>query len=60
MLNWEYDQEAEFKAIREDGIEQGIEQVAKNMLLRGTALEIIAKDTGLSIDEIKKLQVTKS
>ena len=72
MLNWEYDQEAEFKAIREDaredgyeeghaeghaeGIEQGILQVAKNMLIRNMPIEIIAATTGLSEADISKLK----
>ena len=41
MLVWEYDQEAEFKAIRADGIEQG------------TTLELISRNTGFPIDVAK-------
>jgi predicted transposase/invertase (TIGR01784 family) len=49
---------------REEGIEEGkaegkmegILKVAKNMLAENTPLDFIAKVTGLSIDEIKKLQ----
>ena len=41
---------------REQGREEGIAKVAKNMLARGTAIEIIAEDTGLSIAAIKEIQ----
>jgi predicted transposase/invertase (TIGR01784 family) len=45
---------------REEGFEKGIEkekiQIAKNMLTENTTLDFIAKVTGLSIEEIKKIQ----
>lgn len=37
------------------GIEQGIQQVAKNMLVQGMAMETIASLTGLSLEIINKL-----
>ena len=51
------------KAGIEQGIEQGLEQgsqqekiqIAKNLIVQNIDLEIIAKVTGLSIEEIKKL-----
>jgi predicted transposase/invertase (TIGR01784 family) len=39
----------------EIGIEQGIEKVAINMLKNSTDFEIIAKNTGISIDKIRSL-----
>lgn len=49
---------------REAGIEEGIKQgmkknalaVAQKLLARGVSLEVIAEDTGLSIEEIKQLK----
>lgn len=46
---------------REEGIAEGkmegIYQVAKNMLAKNTSPDFIAEVTGLSIEEIKKLQM---
>jgi predicted transposase YdaD len=41
---------------RMEGIEEGILKVAKNMLSENLSLELIAKITGLSIEEVKTLQ----
>ena len=41
---------------RKQGIEQGIEQTAKNMLRRGRSTKEISEDTGLSIARITELQ----
>ena len=41
----------------EQGITQGIEQVALNMLKQNIDIDIISKSTGLSIANIKKLQI---
>ena len=38
------------------GIEQGIEQTAKNMLQRGRDIQVISEDTGLSVSRIAELQ----
>jgi len=40
----------------EEGIEQGIEQVAKNLINSGYSIDIIANNTGLSEAEILKLK----
>ena len=39
-----------------EGVKQGIEKTAKNLLLIGMDLEIISKATGLAIEEIEKLK----
>jgi len=65
MLNLQYDQEAEHRAIRSEGIELGIEQgehrkaieMAKKMLDDKLPLETILEYTGLSIDTVKKLKL---
>ena len=41
---------------KEEGISQGIEQTAKNLLSMNMTLEDISKATGLTIDEIKKIK----
>ncbi|MBC8112032.1 MAG: hypothetical protein H7Y04_13305 [Verrucomicrobia bacterium] len=33
-------------------------EIAKKMLKRGTAIEIIAEDTGLTLEQIQELQAT--
>ena len=71
MLNLQYDQEAEFRAIRqeareeglkegrEEGIEQGIEQgkleTARNLLKMGLTLEQVMEGTGLDLEFLQKL-----
>ena len=51
MFNWEYDQEEEFQAIRED---KAIE-IAKNMLTRNYDIEEAANISGLPINTIQQL-----
>jgi len=41
---------------RMEGMEEGIEKVAKNMLAKNTPLNYIAEVTGLSIEELTALQ----
>ena len=41
---------------KEEGISQGIEQTAKNMLKKNMSIEDISEITGLSINEIKSLK----
>ena len=38
------------------GIEQGKIEIAKNLLLEGLSIELIAKNTDLPIDKIQSLQ----
>ena len=40
----------------EEGIEKGIEKTALNLLKNGASIDLIARSTGLSAKEIKKLQ----
>ncbi|MDR3333007.1 MAG: hypothetical protein LBT08_10315 [Synergistaceae bacterium] len=40
---------------REQGIEQGKREVAKNFLADGVSPDVVARNTGLSIDEILDL-----
>ena len=63
MLNWQYDQEAEYRVIRQEGhsagIKEGIEQtkieMVKNFMMLGTPINVIAQASGFSLEEIKKL-----
>ena len=66
MVMW--DNYAVYKHAEEKGIEKGIEEgivkgekkrnkeIALNLLAYNTPIDVIAKSTGLSIDEIKKLE----
>ena len=38
------------------GDEKGIEKVARNLLKDGMSVEIVARNTGLSAEQIKKLK----
>ena len=40
----------------EKGIEKGRKEIALNLLTYNTPIDVIAKSTGLSIEEIKKLE----
>ena len=57
---WVSDQVTHFEYAKQKGIEEGMEKgmqaVALNMLKSGFDTSIIAKMTGLSVDEIKKLK----
>ncbi len=44
------------KAVEEMGEEKGIEKVARNLLKDGMSVEIVARNTGLSAEQIKKLK----
>ena len=58
MVMW--DNYAVYKHAEEKGIEKGMEkgrkEIALNLLTYNTPIDVIAKSTGLSIDEIKKLK----
>ena len=58
MVMW--DNYAVYKHAEEKGIEKGIEkgrkEIALNLLTYNTPIDVIAKSTGLSIEEIKKLE----
>ena len=58
MVMW--DNYAVYKHAEEKGIEKGMEkgrkEIALNLLTYNTPIDVIAKSTGLSIDEIKKLE----
>ncbi len=49
-----------FKYEREQGVQQGVQQVAKNMLEAGEPVEKIARMTGLDPETIRNLKVDKS
>jgi hypothetical protein len=63
MLRWEYDQEAEFRVLRqearEEGKEEGIKQnkleIAKNALKGGLTIQTISSITGLNEKAIRAL-----
>ena len=40
---------------RQEGMEKGIRQVARNLLADGADPKLVAKTTGLSLAEVKKL-----
>lgn len=58
MVMW--DNYAVYKHAEEKGIEKGREkgrkEIALNLLTYNTPIDVIAKSTGLSIEEIKKLK----
>lgn len=58
MVMW--DNYAVYKLAEEKGIEKGMEkgrkEIALNLLTYNTPIDVIAKSTGLSIEEIKKLE----
>ena len=58
MVMW--DNYAVYKHAEEKGIEKGMEkgrkEIALNLLTYNTPIDVIAKSTGLSIEEIKKLK----
>jgi len=71
MLSLQYDQEAEHKIIRQEGIEEGREEerakaetekfeekieMAKEMLRDGNELEMISKYTKLSLSDLEELK----
>ena len=64
MLSYEYDRDTEMKVLkreareegREEGKEAGIIQVAKNLLQLGLPIEQITQATGLSKEEILRIQ----
>ena len=56
MLSWEYDQEAEYRIIRQEAKEEGIHEVAKNALQNGLSMEFTAQITGLSLNTIKSVR----
>ena len=45
------------KKAKEEGMEEGREEIAKKSLQEGLSIEVIAKITGLSIEEIKALKL---
>lgn len=58
MVMW--DNYAVYKHAEKKGIEKGMEkgrkEIALNLLTYNTPIDVIAKSTGLSIEEIKKLE----
>ena len=51
--NWGYDDgKADGKV---EGLEEGKKTVAKNFLKDGMPIEVVSKNTGLSIEELEKL-----
>ena len=60
MLNLQYDQEAEFRAIRkeakEEGREESVTKMVKSLLQDQLPIEFISKHTGLSAQEVEKLK----
>lgn len=53
---YEYDYEGHMNLIREEGREEGREEIINNMLKKNYSLTEIADITGCSLDEIKQIQ----
>ena len=54
MTEWNWD---DALAVRyEEGMEEGVEKVARNALAEGIPFELINKITGLDLDDIRKLK----
>uniref|UniRef100_UPI00257A191E Rpn family recombination-promoting nuclease/putative transposase n=1 Tax=Clostridium sp. UBA1652 TaxID=1946348 RepID=UPI00257A191E len=55
-----HDQMTRLKSAREEGIKEGIKEAtvknARNFLLMGLDLDIVAKGTGLTIEEVKAIK----
>jgi predicted transposase/invertase (TIGR01784 family) len=49
-------EETALKKGREEGMEEGIKKVAKNLLTQKMDINLISESTGLSVEEIKKLK----
>ena len=49
----------ELAAAKEEGVAQGVAQVAKNMLEAGLPYEQISQLTGLDLDTIKQMSETE-
>ncbi|GHU39435.1 hypothetical protein AGMMS50256_39320 [Betaproteobacteria bacterium] len=52
-----WDMDSRERAAREEGLEKGLEKVARNALKRGDSIEDIAELTGLSIEKIQALML---
>ena len=53
MLQW--DNNLAMQARYEDGFDDGVEFVAKNMIRKGLSLDIICEMTNLSVERIKEI-----
>ena len=53
MLQW--DNKLAMQARYEDGFDDGVEFVAKNMIRKGLSLDIICEMTNLSVERIKEI-----
>jgi predicted transposase/invertase (TIGR01784 family) len=51
----EYDELSRLQSARKEGMEEGLEQTAWNMLVKGYEITEIAELTGLSVEELEKL-----
>ena len=56
MINWEYNQEAEFNAIRREAREEGMNMIVKSFLQSGMSAEDIAKYSNLSLEVVESLR----
>jgi len=56
MLMGEWDLEEAVEVAREEGREEGVLYTARNALAKGISVETVQEITGLSFDEIKRLQ----
>ena len=45
---------------RAEGIEQGIRHVAINMLKEGMSIEVVARVTGLTVEQVQQLQIAEA
>lgn len=60
MLNFQYDQEAEHRVLREEakeeGFEEGRQETARNFLRMGLSLQQVTEGTGLELSTVEKLK----
>jgi predicted transposase/invertase (TIGR01784 family) len=52
----EYDELSRLQSARKEGMEEGLEQTARNMLKDGMQIDKIVLYTGLSVEELEKLR----
>ena len=51
----EQDARGELEKAKDDGREEGVKSVARNLLVEGTSVALVSKVTGLSVEEVQKI-----
>ena len=55
IMLYEWDMKIKERKIREEGIAEGKAETARNLKTEGVAIDVIARSTGLTVEEIEKL-----